>query len=66
MKSNSINKLGFYLTMLKSRYGSGEYFIEMNISFKSGTKSFPASVKKDGEELVMYPLIKEQQILKQN
>ena len=53
MKSNSINKLGFYLTMLSSRYGKGEYFIEMKINFKSGTKSFPATVKKDGEELVL-------------
>ncbi len=53
MKSNSINKLGFYLTMLKSRYGNGEYFIEMNISFKSGTKQFPASVKREGEGLVL-------------
>ncbi len=53
MKSNSINKLGFYLTMLSSRYGNGEYFIEMKINFKSGTKSFPATVKKDGEELVL-------------
>ncbi len=53
MKSNSINKLGFYLTMLKSRYGDGEYFIEMKINFKSGTKSFPATVKKDGDELVL-------------
>ena len=53
MKSNSINKLGFYLTMLSSRYGNGEYFIEMKINFKSGTKSFPASVKKDGDELIL-------------
>lgn len=53
MKTNSINKLGFYLTMLKSRYGNGEYFIDMKINFKSGTKSFPATVKKDGEELVL-------------
>lgn len=53
MKSNSISKLGFYLQMLKSRYGSGEYFIEMQISFKSGTKSFPASVKKDGDALIL-------------
>ena len=53
MKSNSVNKLGFYLTMLKSRYGNGEYFIEIIINFKSGTKSFPASVKKDGEELIL-------------
>ena len=53
MKSNSISKLSFYLQMLKARYGNGEYFIEMNISFKSGTKQFPASVKKDGEKLVL-------------
>ena len=53
MKSNSINKLSFYLQMLKARYGDGEYFIEMNISFKSGTKQFPATVKKDGEKLIL-------------
>ena len=53
MKSNSINKLSFYLQMLKARFGSGEYFIEMNISFTSGTKQFPAYVKKDGEKLVL-------------
>lgn len=53
MKSNSINKLSFYLQMLKARYGNGEYFIEMNISFKSGTKSFPASVKKSDDGLVL-------------
>lgn len=53
MKSNSISKLGFYLQMLKARYGNGEYFIEMQISFKSGTKSFPASVKKDGDVLIL-------------
>ncbi len=53
MKSNSINKLSFYLQMLRARFGNGEYFIEMNISFKSGTKQFPASVKKEGEKLVL-------------
>ena len=47
MNSNSINKISFYLEMLKARYGSGEYFIEAEISFKSGTKLFPASVKKE-------------------
>ncbi len=52
MKSSAINKLTFYIEMLKVRYGSGEYFIEMKISFKSGTKTFPASVKKEGGELV--------------
>ena len=53
MKSNSISKIAFYLQMLRARYGDGEYFIEMNISFKSGTKQFPASVKKDGEKLML-------------
>ena len=53
MKSNSILKLSFYLTMLKSRYGEGEYFIGMEISFKSGTKSFPATVKNEDGSLIM-------------
>ncbi len=53
MKSNIVQKLSFYLTMLKSRYGEGEYFIGMEISYKSGTKSFPATVKKEGDALVM-------------
>jgi len=53
MKSNSIQKLSFYLTMLKARYGEGEYFISMEISFKSGTKAFPATVKKEDSSLVM-------------
>ena len=53
MKSSTINKLEFYTSMLNARYGDGEYFIEMNISFKSGTKAFPASVKKVGDELVL-------------
>ena len=52
MKSASVNKLSFYLRMLKARYGEGEYFIEINISYKSGTKVFPASVKKEDEGLV--------------
>ena len=53
MKSNSIQKLSFYLTMLKSRYGEGEYFKGMEISYKSGTKSFPATVKNEDGNLVM-------------
>lgn len=53
MKSGTINKLSFYMQMLKARYGGGEYFIEMKISFKSGTKMFPASVKKEEGELVL-------------
>ena len=52
MKSASLNKLSFYIEMLKARYGEGEYFIEINISFKSGTKVFPASVKKNDDGLV--------------
>ncbi len=53
MKSNIIQKLSFYLTMLKSRYGEGEYFIGMEISYKSGTKSFPATVKNEDGTLIM-------------
>lgn len=53
MKSSTINKLEFYTSMLSARYGSGEYFIEMKINFKSGTKTFPAAVKKEGDELIL-------------
>ena len=53
MKSASINKLSLYLSMLKGRYGEGEYFIEMKISFKSGTKTFPATVTKKDDTLYM-------------
>ena len=52
MKSSSVNKLAFYIEMLKARYGSGEYFIEIKISFKSGTKTFPAKVKKEEGKLI--------------
>ena len=51
MKSASINKLSLYMSMLKGRYGEGEYFIEMKISFKSGTKTFPATVTKKDDTL---------------
>ena len=47
MKSASINKLSLYMAMLKGRYGEGDYFIEMKISFKSGTKAFPATITKE-------------------
>lgn len=53
MKSSAVNKLEFYTAMLNSRYGDGEYFIEMNISFKSGTKTFPATVKKEDGILML-------------
>ena len=53
MKAATINKLAFYTSMLNARYGSGEYFLEMKISFKSGTKTFPATVKKEEEALMM-------------
>ena len=46
MKSGSINKIAFYLEMLKARYGNGEYFKEIEIKFKSGVKMITASVKK--------------------
>lgn len=48
MNSKAINKLSLYIEMLKGRYGSGEYFKEIDISFKSGVKIFPAKVKKRG------------------
>ncbi|MBR1970841.1 MAG: SAM-dependent methyltransferase [Clostridia bacterium] len=51
MNSSSLNKLNFYIEMLKSRYGNGEYFKEIEITFKSGTKDFPAKVKKEEETL---------------
>ena len=54
MNSSSINKISFYLEMLKARYGNGEYFIEAELSFKSGTKSFPASVKKENGKLFLF------------
>ena len=53
MKSNSINKISFYLQMLKARFADGEYFIRMDISFKSGIKAFPASVEKENGELIL-------------
>lgn len=53
MKSGSINKIAFYLEMLKARYGSGEYFKEIEIRFKSGVKMFPASVKNEDGRLMM-------------
>lgn len=50
MKTSSVNKVAFYIEMLKARFGSGEYFIEMNINLKSGMKTFPGTVKKkDGK-----------------
>lgn len=39
--------------MLKARYGSGEYFKEIEIGFKSGVKMFPASVKNEDGRLMM-------------
>ena len=53
MKSGSINKIAFYLEMLKARYGNGEYFKEIEIKFKSGVKMFPASVKNESGRLMM-------------
>ena len=51
MNSSSLNKLNFYIEMIKSRYGNGEYFKEIDITFKSGIKDFPAKVKKEEEAL---------------
>lgn len=53
MNSSSINKLSFYIEMLKARYGSGDYFKEIEITLKSGTKTFPAGVTKDNDTLYL-------------
>lgn len=53
MNKNTQNKTSFFLTVLDERLRNGkEYFLNIDISFKSGTKTFPAQVKKDGEELI--------------
>lgn len=53
MNSSSINKLSFYIEMLKARYGNGEYFKEIDITLKSGTKTFPAGVTKVEDTLYL-------------
>ena len=53
MNKNTQNKTNFFLTVLDERFRNGkEYFLNIDINFKSGTKSFPALVKKEGEEFV--------------
>ena len=53
MNKNTQSKTSFFLTVLDERLRNGkEYFLNIDISFKSGTKSFPAQVKREGEELV--------------
>ncbi len=39
--------------MLSGRYGGGEYFLGADISFKSGTKTFPAKIEKGQDGLVI-------------
>ena len=52
MNKNTQSKTSFFLTVLDERLRNGkEYFLNIDIGFKSGTKSFPAQVKKDGQEL---------------
>ncbi len=53
MKTSVINQLKVYMMMLSGRYGSGEYFINAEISFKSGTKIFPAKIEKTENGLVI-------------
>ena len=50
MNKNTQNKINFFVAVLKERYNNGEaYFKSIDISFKSGTKTFPASVvREDG------------------
>lgn len=51
MKSNTVNQLKTYLMMLAGRYGDGEYFTGADLSFKSGTRMFPARVTRDADGL---------------
>lgn len=53
MKSSAINKINVYIMMLKGRYGDGEYFIEAEMSLKSGTKTFPAKIEKSENGLTI-------------
>ncbi len=53
MNKNTQSKISFFLTVLEERLQNGEtYFIKIDISFKSGTKVFPAVVKKENGELI--------------
>lgn len=53
MNKNTQSKTNFFLTVLDERFRNGkEYFLGMDITFKSGTKSFPAKAVFEGEELV--------------
>ncbi|MBQ6794918.1 MAG: SAM-dependent methyltransferase [Clostridia bacterium] len=53
MNKNTQSKTNFFLTVLDERLRNGkEYFLNIDISFKSGTKTFPAKVKKEGEDFV--------------
>ncbi len=53
MNKNTQNKINFFLSVLDERLRNGEeYFLGIDISFKSGTKTFPATVKRDGTGFV--------------
>lgn len=53
MNKNTQSKTSFFLTVLDERLRNGkEYFLNIDINFKSGTKTFPAQVKRDGEDFV--------------
>lgn len=53
MNKNTQSKTTFFLSVLDERLKNGEeYFLGIDISLKSGTKTFPAVVKKDGEGFV--------------
>ena len=53
MKNSTINQINMYAMMLSGRYGEGEYFLGAEISFKSGTKMFPAEIKAADGELTL-------------
>ncbi len=53
MNKNTLNKIGFFLSVLVERYQNGEkYFLGMDISYKSGTKLFPAEVRIEDGQLI--------------
>lgn len=53
MNKNTQNKISFFLSVLEERFQNGEeYFLGIDISFKSGTKSFPAKAVKEGDSFV--------------
>lgn len=54
MNKNTQSKINFFLSVLKERFENGEeYFQGIEISFKSGTKNFPAAVRLENGTLIL-------------